>query len=444
MSMEHASCSVERRDTTKASMVSGVAHDHISTLPDELLHHVLSFLPAHEAVPTCALARRWRHLWESAPGLRVTGVKGCKSSAWFVKFVQTLLLRRDPGAHLDSFQLDLDERDFDFVKPFLPANEWQVNRWFRYAAETCGPRVLLSLRTTSGLYKNPNDYKTMELHNAPLVSQHLTRLELQMVSLRRRTLDFSGCRALVDIRMEECDIMGNISSPFLKRLSIVLGYYTTDRFRARICVPSLVSLELIGVMGRAPGLVESMPHLVSAIVRLDSTCVDSCPKNDHGDCRDRQCFGCYGSGAYYRRDQSVLLKGLAQVAELELSVDSQLFIVNRDLKLCPTFSKLNTLLLSEWCPDIASDLNLLSCFLKHSPALEKLTLQLSEVPKVPVETQRSYTPSEQYFACSHLKIVEIKCEEVDVRAHKVRNILRTYGIPLEKVNIQGNNKTSRS
>ncbi|CAM0902715.1 unnamed protein product [Alopecurus aequalis] len=443
MSMEHASCSLERRDTTKAPMMSGVANDRISTLPDGLLHHVLSFLPAHEAVPTCTLARRWRHLWESAPALRVTGVKGCKSTTWFVNFVQTLLLRRDPHAHLDSFQLDLDDRDFDFVKPFLPANEWQVNRWFRYAL-TCGPRVLLALRTTSGMYKNPDDYKTMELLNAPLVSQHLTRLELQMVSLPRRTLDFSGCPALVDLRMEDCDIMGNISSPSLKRLSIIFGYFRTDPFRARICVPSLVSLELVGVMHRAPVLVESMPRLVSAILRLDSTCVDSCPKNDYGDCTDLGCYGCYGSGAYDRHGQSVLLEGLSEVAELELSVDSQVFIVNRDLKLCPTFSKLKTLLLSEWCPDISSDLNVLSCFLKHSPTLEKLTLQLSEVLKVPVETQRSYTPSDPSFACHHLKIVEIKCGIVDGRAHKIRNILRTYGIPLEKVNIQGNNKTSRS
>jgi hypothetical protein len=66
-----------------------------------------------------------------------------------------------------------------------------------------------------------------------------------------------------------------------------------------------------------------MPLLVSAIVRLDSTCVDSCPKSDYGDCHDRQCYGCYGAGAYDRRGQSVLLNGLSEAAELELSVDSQ-------------------------------------------------------------------------------------------------------------------------
>uniref|UniRef100_A0ACD5UUF0 Uncharacterized protein n=1 Tax=Avena sativa TaxID=4498 RepID=A0ACD5UUF0_AVESA len=160
-------------------------------------------------------------------------------------------------------------------------------------------------------------------------------------------------------------------------------------------------------------------------------------KNDYGDCNAGQCcYGCFGHGAGDCWGRSVLLKGLSEVSELELSVGSQVFIVNRDLKLCPVFSNLKTLLLSERCPGIASDLNVLSCFLKHSPIMEKLTLQLSKVPKVPVETQRSYTLSEQSFQCAGLKIVEIKYEEFDGRAHKLLDILSSHGVPLEKVRFQ--------
>ena len=51
------------------------------------------------------------------------------------------------------------------------------------------------------------------------------------------------------------------------------------------------------------------------------------------------------------------------------------FIFGKDLKQCPTFSKLKTLLLDDrWC--VAPDFPALSCILKHSPVLEKLTLHL--------------------------------------------------------------------
>ncbi|KAK1685365.1 hypothetical protein QYE76_046213 [Lolium multiflorum] len=233
--------SPERRDTKRPAMASGRG-DRIGALPDDLLHHVLSFLPAHEAVRTCVLARRWLHLWKSAPALRVTGIKGCNNAARFAYFVDNLLLLRDPRARLESFELDLDERDFSF-NAFLPAYERRVNLWFRLAF-ACGSLVNLALRTTNGVYICPDDYETLWFANVPLISQHLARLELKRVYVHSSTLDFSGCPALIHLRMEDCDIKGNISSPFLKHLSIVASFFQTDPVRAHICVPGLVSLEL--------------------------------------------------------------------------------------------------------------------------------------------------------------------------------------------------------
>jgi hypothetical protein len=46
-----------------------VGGDRISMLPDALLNHVLSFLPAEEAVRMCLLARQWRQLWKLTAGL---------------------------------------------------------------------------------------------------------------------------------------------------------------------------------------------------------------------------------------------------------------------------------------------------------------------------------------------------------------------------------------
>ncbi|OEL15608.1 hypothetical protein BAE44_0023374 [Dichanthelium oligosanthes] len=51
--------------TAAACAPDGV--DPISRLPEEVLRNVVSRLPAKDAVPTTALASRWRGIWRSVP-----------------------------------------------------------------------------------------------------------------------------------------------------------------------------------------------------------------------------------------------------------------------------------------------------------------------------------------------------------------------------------------
>ncbi|CAL4991857.1 unnamed protein product [Urochloa decumbens] len=56
---------------THARHGGGGPPDRLSALPDCLLHSIMSFLKARQAVQTCVLSRRWRHLWRSVPCLDI-------------------------------------------------------------------------------------------------------------------------------------------------------------------------------------------------------------------------------------------------------------------------------------------------------------------------------------------------------------------------------------
>ncbi|KAM6576437.1 hypothetical protein CsatB_028274 [Cannabis sativa] len=54
---------------TKTMVVDGCDNDRISELPDELIHHILSFLPTKDVVSMCILSKRWKSIPYSVPTL---------------------------------------------------------------------------------------------------------------------------------------------------------------------------------------------------------------------------------------------------------------------------------------------------------------------------------------------------------------------------------------
>ncbi|RLM98664.1 hypothetical protein C2845_PM06G07860 [Panicum miliaceum] len=186
-----------------------VSGGSIDALPDDILGHILGFLPAPEAVRTCVLARRWRVLWKRATSLRITCVADSVEERQTVKerqkFVDHLLRLR---GHTPLQMCDLRFSHFyDNDDELL-----LMNQWFWHVV-TCGVRMfrLENLRRDG-----------FHLEDMPLVSQHLTRLELVGVDLRNRLCDFSSCPSLEHLEIDTCywcsDI--NISSESLKHLAI--------------------------------------------------------------------------------------------------------------------------------------------------------------------------------------------------------------------------------
>ncbi|XP_057426146.1 F-box/FBD/LRR-repeat protein At4g26340-like [Lotus japonicus] len=102
--------------------------DRISKLPDEVLCHILSYLPTEEAVATSVLSKRWRPLWLSVSSLdfdddRYLEGKELRSFSSFVNFVYAVILSRDYHQPIKNFSLTCksDECPYSDVKVWLNA-----------------------------------------------------------------------------------------------------------------------------------------------------------------------------------------------------------------------------------------------------------------------------------------------------------------------------------
>ncbi|CAM0953597.1 unnamed protein product [Alopecurus aequalis] len=395
-------------------------------LQDDVLPIIASFLPAHDAVRTCVLARRWRHVWTFAPALRITAVKGF-GSAKFSDFVDHLLSLRRQGPLLKSCEFDLVQSEFDF--------NWYlaVHHVYSHSVQSaldCNVEVLMCRFTPTGA---PADFQHQLPESAtPLLSQHVHRLELDHIPA---ALDFSGCPALTYLQMERCILLSDsMVSASLKHLSITCCELNF-RHRTSISLPNLVHLELIDCYGRLP-LLESLPSLVTAVVSLRENSTEVCEISDSGCLNDDPCWGCRFAFEFdMDRGSSYFFQGLSRATHLELSASyNHAYILQRDLKWCPTFPMLKTLLLDDWCLD--ADLSVVIHFIQKSPNLEKLTLDLFEEFDSSMVTEGSNLPLAEASVFDHLKMVEIKCEKIDGRVDKVLKILNRCGISQKKIDIQ--------
>ncbi|OQU83113.1 hypothetical protein SORBI_3005G078132 [Sorghum bicolor] len=285
-----------------------------------------------------------------------------------------------------------------------------------------------------------------------LVSRHLTRLELDGVWFACRCINLDGCPALEHLEINECELTAvrKIMSFSLKHL--VITSCDSDRWderRIQICVPSLISLRLacspFSDSVRTP-LLERMPELVGAEVWVNSY-KDGCNCDNPMACYhvtwdgdtsdidsdsddDEECSGDY---AGQNTTKCVVLEGLAQARDLVLIADGPTYILRRDLRWCPTFSKLKTLVLTQVYWREPADCSVLECMLEHAPLLEKATLISKKEPwwdgKYKVEFKGHPDAKVKSTKISqHLQIVEIICEDVNGIFANVLNFLGTLNI----------------
>nr|XP_040249751.1 uncharacterized protein LOC120967205 [Aegilops tauschii subsp. strangulata] len=155
-------------------------------------------------------------------------------------------------------------------------------------------------------------------------------IKFYYVTMVDSSLDFSGCPALEKLAMEDCCIYKSIYSKSLEYLRFTGNCVFSQDDRIHIHAPRLISISLLcdGVLidGGLTPLLGMMPLLKRAYVRLGYSSRDSSKRN-----RDNVCL---------------LLDGLSNAVDLELSSMPEVLIYRWDLKWCPKFDKLKTLVLT--------------------------------------------------------------------------------------------------
>ncbi|KAF7111466.1 hypothetical protein CFC21_111475 [Triticum aestivum] len=221
---------MRRRIAGKAAATGDGGVDRLGALPDEILQHALSFLPSRDAVRTCVLARRWRHLWKSAPALRVTDVDAFRSARHVNGFVNHLIVLRD--------RTPLREREIAVYKEY----------------------------DGGGYYDSNGD----RLEHSQYIDLWVSCPNLETLKMNRCSILFLGG-----------DRSMNISSQSVRCLSITrCDFDHFVRARALISIPTLVhlDLELTEDCGLVPAFESMMPSLLTTSIKLDR----SCNKDDMG------------------------------------------------------------------------------------------------------------------------------------------------------------------
>ncbi|EEC66507.1 hypothetical protein OsI_32621 [Oryza sativa Indica Group] len=239
-------------------------NDRLSNLSNDLICRIISNLDSRQAVQTSLLSRRWRNLWCSLTSIKVDFCEfDGETDSWegdqarFRKFVNNLLLRRDPVPVLDKFCL----------RSYIPhgANDQEAsvdaNLWISHALQLKAPVVEVD--------QDIQTLDTLELGgHAVFASQYLTRLVLSAVSFTQgffKQLEI-GCSKLEHLSIYDSIVCVDISSKTLKVLIIDNSEFSYD-YNTSISTPSATSLTLIDPGGRLP-LLKDMGSLVSASVYL--------------------------------------------------------------------------------------------------------------------------------------------------------------------------------
>ncbi|KAK8502097.1 hypothetical protein V6N13_038606 [Hibiscus sabdariffa] len=393
----------------------------LDSLPDQILCHILSFLPTRDAVRTSILSRRWRYLFTSSiskldfhdikdglPDPRDVSKQRIKS---FKKFVERVFFS-PKHQRLEYFRVDdlwVADEDLLSVYNWLCAALWRGVREidvFLFYADleqfpnllfTCSSLVTLKLqfRGSGAEMEVPTNVCSPNLRTL-----HLKDMEFVDGCSFPRLI--SGCPVLEDLGLFGCFVDGvnelYIHSLLLKRLVLNYETFTDVQYRYDdlnyaivIDAPSLVYLKYIGHVARGYTLrnTESLEKADITIFHLKD--VD-------------------------RHRSAALLRGIRNVRVLHLSIhdyDAQFF--RWPLNSVHAFHNLLELEFKNHCDNCKLSPTWIVQFLHLVPNLKTLILDLTVADRV-FESVPEEVPTCLLY---HLKEISIFCFRGDTHTFEM-------------------------
>ncbi|KAL3849383.1 hypothetical protein ACJIZ3_011265 [Penstemon smallii] len=273
--------------------------DGLSPLPDNVLHHILSFIDCLDVVRTCVLSKRWRNVWKSVPCLNFdisAFTEHNRYSEFEYEPELELELEPEPESETESESESESKplvpcyKFWDFIKWVLLLRDESRIRRINLTFDHTMRQQLNALLCFAGRKKvqelcfRDGDYTNEGLNFPSEVCETLESLTIEFhdnislrvakafSSLKRLFLSgvvMSGDAAekffsrdcveledvhLEDIRVKDVDII-NISADKLKNLKISNiyrreHYVVVNSFypKLNICAPNLVSFSYLGPM----------------------------------------------------------------------------------------------------------------------------------------------------------------------------------------------------
>lgn len=252
----------QKRLTLSSEMDAGASVDRISSLPDSVICHILSFLPTTKyAVGTSILSRRWKFLWTGVPNLLFNNFGVGKSRERMRKFEQFVnkVLLLSTVQNILEFKLYCGN---ELVEPFY------VNAWISTAiirnvrvlrVEVIDYRltdVLVELPSclfTCGTLEDLELWDNLDINTPNLVClprlKSLTLCRVQYRNDESVSKLISGCPIIEFLDIFRCGFdnvtVFVISSPSLKQLCFRAhdDFPENLHYKVAINTPALESLD---------------------------------------------------------------------------------------------------------------------------------------------------------------------------------------------------------